>query len=96
MSTRRSTRATSKQASSRGASPAVSAADFPTPRRTTRRAGNEPLPAIGIKTSTAYGTNTLAEPARSSGPEIAAQLDSVLGNILRPTGGASSSKFDAS
>lgn len=88
MSTRRSTRATSRQASSRGASPAISTADVPaTPRRATRRGGsaaNAPLPAVGLRTSTAYGTNTVPEPARAAGPQVGEQLDSVLGGILNP------------
>ncbi|KAE9371450.1 hypothetical protein N431DRAFT_441452 [Stipitochalara longipes BDJ] len=88
MSTRRSTRATSRQASSRGASPAISTADIPaTPRRASRRgaaAGNPPLPAIGTRTSTAYGTNTVPEPARATGPQVGQQLNSVLGGILDP------------
>jgi hypothetical protein len=85
MSTRRSARAASRQASSRGASPAISAVDIPaTPRRTSRRAGNAPLPAIGLRTSTAYGTNTVPEPTRAAGPQVSEQLNSVLGGILNP------------
>jgi hypothetical protein len=99
MSTRRSTRATSRQASSRGASPAISTADVPaTPRRTSRRGGNTgnaPLPAVGLRTSTAYGTNTVPEPARAAGPQVGEQLNSVLGGILNPVieTNTSSSKF---
>jgi hypothetical protein len=88
MSTRRSTRATSRQASSRGASPAISTADIPaTPRRASRRggsAGNATLTAVGLRTSTAYGTNTVPEPARAAGPQVGEQLNSVLGEILNP------------
>ena len=99
MSTRRSTRASSRQASSRGASPAISTADIPaTPRRALRRggaAGNAQLPAIGTRTSTAYGTNTVPEPARAGGPQVGQQLNSVLGGILDPIAASttSSSKF---
>ncbi|PMD35914.1 hypothetical protein L207DRAFT_515658 [Hyaloscypha variabilis F] len=88
MSTRRSTRATSRQASDRGASPAISTADIPaTPRRASRRGGTPgiaPLPAIGTRTSTAYGTNTVPEPPRGAGPQVGQQLNSVLGGILDP------------
>jgi len=99
MSTRRSTRATSRQASSRGASPAISTADIPaTPRRPSRRggaAGNAPLPVVGTRTSTAYGTNTVPEPARATGPQVGQQLNSVLGDILDPIAAATTpgSKF---
>jgi hypothetical protein len=88
MSTRRSTRATSRQASSRGASPAISTADIPaSPRRASRRGGstgNAALPAVGLRTSTAYGTNTVPEPARAAGPQVGEQLNSILGEILNP------------
>jgi hypothetical protein len=97
MSTRRSTRATSRQASSRGASPAISTADIPaTPRRASRRGGstvNAPLPAVGLRTSTAYGTNTVPEPARAAGPQVGEQLNSVLGEILKPVQETTGSKF---
>jgi hypothetical protein len=88
MSTRRSTRATSRQASDRGASPAISTADIPaTPRRASRRGGstaNAPLPAVGLRTSTAYGTNTVPEPARAAGAQVGEQLNNILGGILNP------------
>lgn len=80
MSTRRTTRAASR-ASSHGASPAPSTVAA-TPRRT-RRSGNEPLPAIGLRQSTAYGTNTIAQPART-GTGIGEQIDNVLHNLLAP------------
>jgi len=85
MSTRRTTRATSRQADSRGASPAVSVADIPaTPRRVARRSGNAPLPAVGLRASTAYGTNTVPQPVVSSGPQVSEQLTNVLDNLLQP------------
>ncbi|KUJ16189.1 uncharacterized protein LY89DRAFT_76663 [Mollisia scopiformis] len=77
MSTRRTTRATSK-ASSRAVSPAPSTA---TPRRT-RRAGNEALPAVGLRQSTAYGHNTTAKPSRVSGPVVSDQINTVLNAII--------------
>jgi len=100
MSTRRSTRATSRQASDRGASPAISTADIPaTPRRASRRGGTPgiaPLPAIGTRTSTAYGTNTVPEPPRGAGPQVGQQLNSVLGGILDPIAAVTTpgSKFE--
>jgi hypothetical protein len=82
MSTRRSTRAASRQAT-----PAVNG-DIPsTPapaRRTARRAGNTPLPAVSLKPSTAYGTNTIAQPAAAAGPIISEQINDVLKNLLKP------------
>jgi hypothetical protein len=89
MSTRRSTRATSRQASSRGASPAISNPDIPnTPasatRRTSRRAGNTTLPAVGLRASTAYGTNTVAQPGRAAGPQVSDQISNVLSGLLEP------------
>jgi hypothetical protein len=89
MSTRRSTRATSRQASSRGASPAISNADIPnTPvsatRRASRRSGNAPLPAVGLRASAAYGTNTVAQPGRVAGPQVSDQISNVLSGLLEP------------
>lgn len=86
MSTRRSTRATSRQASEAGASPAPSTAA--TPRR--RRPANAPLPAVGTRTSTAYGTNTVAQPSRAAGPQISNQVIDVLQGIIQNDDTASS------
>lgn len=83
MSTRRTTRAASRQASSRAVSPAASVATTATPRRN-RRAGNEALPAVGLRQSTAYGTNTTAQPARITGPVVSDQINSVLRDLLTP------------
>ncbi|CZR63446.1 uncharacterized protein PAC_13343 [Phialocephala subalpina] len=80
MSTRRTTRAASR-ASSHGASPAPSTVAA-TPRRT-RRSGNEALPAVGLRQSTAYGTNTIAQPARA-GSNVGDQIDTVLHDLLAP------------
>jgi hypothetical protein len=101
MSTRRSTRATSRQADSRGASPAISTADIPaTPRRASRKSGTVtlntgPLPPVGVRASTAYGTNTIPDPARSAGPQVSQQLNSVLSGILN-TVPENDSKFHSS
>jgi hypothetical protein len=86
MSTRRSTRASS-QANSRGATPAIGVNDTPytpAPRRAFRRAGNEPLPAVSLRPSTAYGSNTLPAPSRTTGPLVADQVQDVLKNLLAP------------
>lgn len=83
MSSSRPTRAASRVASSRGASPAVSAVDVPiTPRRTARRAGNAALPAVGLRQSTAYGTNNVANPARLGTQNLG--FEDVLENIRNP------------
>jgi hypothetical protein len=87
MSTRRSTRAASRQASSVGAAPAIGSADIPSsppPRRTARRAGGGPLPTVALRPSTAYGTNTLPQPSRMSGPLVSDQVTDVLNNLLNP------------
>jgi hypothetical protein len=77
MSTRRSTRA----ASSRAASPT----DAPTPqRRTARRAGNAQLPAVNLRASTAYGTNTTPLMSGRSGHDNNQQLTDVLHKLLPP------------
>ena len=90
MSTRRSTRA----ASSRAASPT----DAPTPqRRTARRAGNVQLPAVNLRASTAYGTNTTPLMSGRSGHEGSKQVNEVLHNLLAPKpDDAASSKFRGS
>ncbi|TVY35193.1 Sun domain-containing protein [Lachnellula occidentalis] len=77
MSTRRSTRA----ASSRAASPT----DAPTPqRRTARRAGNAQLPAVNLRASTAYGTNTTPLMSGRNGHEGNRQVNDVLHTLLAP------------
>ncbi|PQE10231.1 spindle pole body-associated sad1 protein [Rutstroemia sp. NJR-2017a WRK4] len=89
MSTRRSTRAGSRAASSRGA-PSVNADDIiptsearPTPGRRTRR--NDNLPAVSSTTSTAYGTNTLAAPrAVARGAPLAHDISEVITGLLEP------------
>lgn len=82
MSTRRSTRATSR--SSRAVSPAPSNATTTT-GRTRRRAGNEPLPAVGLRTSTAYGTNTTPKAPKTGGPVVSDQIETVLQGLLATT-----------
>ena len=105
MSSRRTTRAASKQASSRGASPAISEATgvAATPRRTSvRRAatpGVAPTPqpslvAVGTRTSTSYGTNTVPEAAPTVGPIVSDSLNNVLSGILDPIPEASSSSSE--
>ncbi|TVY27314.1 Sun domain-containing protein [Lachnellula hyalina] len=77
MSTRRSTRA----ASSRAESPPAA----PTPqRRTARRAGNVQLPAVNLRASTAYGTNTTPLMSGRSGHEGNRQVNDVLHTLLAP------------
>lgn len=104
MSTRRSTRATSRAASSRGASPAITEQDIPeTPlsRRVGRRAtSTTPLPQIGVRASNSYGTYSFAQPANLRAPAGAEQINNVLGGLLEPvleegtsTTNNSSSKF---
>lgn len=93
MSTRRSTRAGSRAASSRGA-PSVNADDIPptpqlraTPARRSRR--NDNLPAVASTTSTAYGTNTLAAPkATARGAPLAHDISEVITGLLDPSPGA--------
>ncbi|KAG4444207.1 hypothetical protein IFR05_000304 [Cadophora sp. M221] len=83
MSTRRSTRGASRQASSRGASPAISTSDIPaTPRRAARRPSN-PLPAVGARQSTAYGSNTIPPPAADA-PPVSRGFSEVLEAELNP------------
>ena len=53
-----------------------------TPRRITRRSGITPLPAVGLRPSTAYGTNTAAQPSRAAGPQVNENLTNVLTNLL--------------
>lgn len=84
---RRSTRAASRAASSRGTSPAISEQDIPaTPsaRRTTRRSAASPLPAVGLRTSTAYGTNSTAQPSSMRGPDSQDPITNVLTGLLDP------------
>ena len=84
MSTRRTTRAASR--ASRDPSPAVSTADIPsTPRPRARRGqGNTPLPPVSLRPSNAYGTNTVPDPTRASGPVVADQITNVLTGLLEP------------
>jgi hypothetical protein len=93
MSTRRTTRAASRQAESRGASPAPTdmTGAASTPRRP-RRAGNALLPATATRQSTAYGTNTLADPRRVMLPPVTAQVDSILNSMQQPRPSSASSK----
>lgn len=86
---RRTTRATSRAASStRGASPAIEEQDIPvspSSKRSTRRAiSNAPLPQVGLRTNNSYGTNQLAQSSSIIAPEIGQQIQSSLGNILEP------------
>ncbi|CZS89290.1 uncharacterized protein RAG0_00688 [Rhynchosporium agropyri] len=84
MSTRRSTRGASRQASSRGASPAISTSDIPaTPRRTSNRRQSNALPAVGARQSTAYGSNTIPPPAADA-PPVARGFSEVLEAELNP------------
>jgi len=87
MSTRRSTRA----ASSRAASPAPTNAST-TSRRPARRAGNAQLPALNLRASTAYGTNTTPLMTGRSG-HLNQQLGAVLQNILPPHNDDAGCKF---
>ncbi|KAG9235839.1 putative spindle pole body-associated protein sad1 [Amylocarpus encephaloides] len=80
---RRTTRATSRQASSRGASPAPSDVTA-TPKTTSRRAGNATLPPVKLRASTAYGTNTVPVTASRAGPHTNQHISDVLGQILQP------------
>jgi hypothetical protein len=87
MSTRRTTRATSKAASSRGVSPAITEISIPaTPaRRSSRRAGSAtPLPSVPNKPSAAYGDNTTVQPAALKVPAAGQEIGSALNNILEP------------
>jgi hypothetical protein len=86
MSARRTTRATSRQASETGASPAPSTTA--TPRR--RRLANTALPAVGTRTSTAYGTNTVPQPSRAAGPQVSNQVVDILHGIIQNDDTASS------
>ncbi|KAH7355175.1 hypothetical protein BKA65DRAFT_475633 [Rhexocercosporidium sp. MPI-PUGE-AT-0058] len=84
MSTRRSTRGASRQASSRGASPAISTSDIPTtPRRAANRRSSNALPAVGARQSTAYGSNTIPPPTADA-PPFARGFNEVLEAELNP------------
>ncbi|KAH6723024.1 hypothetical protein BKA61DRAFT_663760 [Leptodontidium sp. MPI-SDFR-AT-0119] len=84
MSTRRSTRGASRQASSRGASPAISTSDIPaTPRRASNRRPSNALPAVGARQSTAYGSNTIPPPAADA-PPVSRGFNEVLEAELNP------------
>ncbi|CAL3967134.1 unnamed protein product [Diplocarpon coronariae] len=84
MSTRKSIRGASRAASSSGTSPALSSTDIPpTPRRTSRRAGPAtPLTAVAARTSTAYGTNSVAPPV--SGPAVSGSINDFLEEQIQP------------
>lgn len=88
--TRRSTRAASRVSSAKASSPALSEQDIPpTPSTTAQRssrkaAASAALPAVGLKTSTAYGTNSTTQPTFMRGPETRDQINDVLGGILEP------------
>lgn len=86
--TRRTTRASSRAASSRGASPAIEEQDIPgspSSRHSTRRAtANTPLPQVGLQTSNSYGTNQIAQSSSMRTPGMGDQIGSVLGGLLEP------------
>ena len=87
MSTRRTTRATSKAASSRGGSPAATEVPpTPTSRRARRSTPNAGLPRVGLQTSTSYGTNSTRAPAtlRQPGTDQSTQINDVVQNLLNP------------
>ena len=86
MSTRRSTRATSKPLSDVSAAPSATTR---TPRRTSTRKGGPSLPAIGTRTSNSYGTNTVIPSGRSGDLEVAGEI----GDVLDSLQDASTSKF---
>jgi hypothetical protein len=86
---RRTTRASSRAASSRGPSPAIDEQDIPaTPssrRTSSRRAtSTQPLPQVGLRTSSAYGTNQISQAASMRAPSGQENITSALGNILEP------------
>ncbi|KAG0652714.1 SUN domain-containing 2 [Hyphodiscus hymeniophilus] len=89
MSTIRTTRSTTRAASSRGASPALTESSIPaTPSAKSKRTGGPktPLPTIAGRLSTSYGTNATHQPASLNVPESGQEVDNVLGNILQPQG----------
>lgn len=79
MSTRRTARGTSKAPSEVSGASVVTGATN-TPRRRPRQSG--PLPAVGTKTSNAYGTNAVQSSVRTSGPQVADQITGVLDNLF--------------
>ena len=86
---RRTTRATSKAASSRGASPAIDEHDIPASPSSrlssSRRASSKaPLPQVGLRTSNSYGTNQITQSAALKAPELGEKISNTLGNILDP------------
>ncbi|POS84208.1 hypothetical protein EPUL_003620, partial [Erysiphe pulchra] len=86
MVTRRTTRSSSKALSSRENSPTVSVADTsqaPILGRP-RRSLNTPLPAVGLKASTAYGTNNNALSTRVAAPKTDSDMKILLRDILKP------------
>lgn len=86
MSTRRSTRAASRQARSETGSVGVSESEAPaaTPRRSTRNRGSTPLPPVGLRPSTAYGTNSVLANSSVKGPQGSEEISDVLQNVLKP------------
>ena len=80
MSTRRTTRAGSRAASSRGNSPA--ATDVSVTSRTSRRSGTSVLPGVGVRETTSYGTGVDSEPLFTG--EHSDDVSNVLQGILQP------------
>lgn len=82
MATRRSTRASSRAASSTRDQSPVAFSDMETPRRNPRRKANKaPLPAVPVQASTAYGTKSPVKPASLSQDGHDEDLDTVLQDI---------------
>ncbi|RKF59786.1 hypothetical protein OnM2_057005 [Erysiphe neolycopersici] len=86
MVTKRTTRSSSKAISSRENSPTVSVTDTSqTPILGRRhRSLNATLPAVGLKASTAYGTNNNAQSTRVAAPKIDIDVKNFLREILKP------------
>lgn len=86
MAIKRTTRASSKAISSRENSPTVSVTDTShTPNLgRPRRSLNTPLPAVGLKASTAYGTNNSAHSTSVAAPKIDSDIKNFLREILKP------------
>jgi hypothetical protein len=82
MSTRRNTRAASRQ-SSRGISPSYTESAA-APLTTTRRAGPESLPAVNLRSSTAYGRDPLYLATTRAGRHTGQVIENVLGDIIEP------------
>lgn len=56
----------------------------PAPKRTARRAGNQSMPAVAIGRSTAYGDNTIAEPARQATYTVQDDVADILNKLAGP------------